>query len=117
MMPLANVWSGCTARPCSAPATETQRSGRCSRRCPPSSLPRGLGRPQREALGRILAHPEVSCRTPVGLVHHPPMDSRFALEQLRSGLTDAPALRDVLGTVARGLVLFGHCTFERAPRW
>ena len=67
-----------------------------------------LGRQQLEALTRILVHPAVACRTPIVLVHHDPMDSRFRLEQLRSGLTDARALRDALRNVARGLVLFGH---------
>lgn len=67
-----------------------------------------LGRSQLEALARILAHPEVARRTPVVLVHHDPMDSRVRLEQLRSGLSDARALRDALQSVARGLVLFGH---------
>jgi 3',5'-cyclic AMP phosphodiesterase CpdA len=66
-----------------------------------------LGR-QLEALGRILVHPEVASRTPIVLVHHDPIDSRFRLEQLRGGLTDAHALRDALRNVARGLVLFGH---------
>jgi len=67
-----------------------------------------LGRKQLDALARILAHPDVACRTPIVLVHHDPMDSRFRLEQRRSGLTDARALRDALRNVARGLVVFGH---------
>ena len=67
-----------------------------------------LGRPQLAALTRTLAHPEVTRRTPIVLVHHPPMGERFRLEQLRSGLTDARALRDALHDLPRGLVLFGH---------
>jgi 3',5'-cyclic AMP phosphodiesterase CpdA len=66
-----------------------------------------LGARQLEALTRILAHPEVVCRTPVVLVHHEPTDS-LRLEQLRSGLRDATALRNSLAPVARGFVLFGH---------
>ena len=67
-----------------------------------------LGRPQLDALARILAHPEVARRTPVVLVHHDPMGSRVRLEQLRRGLSDASSLRDALHNVARGFVLFGH---------
>jgi len=67
-----------------------------------------LGHEQIEALKAVLAHPEVSRRFPVILVHHPPVDSRHRILQLRDGLTDAASLRDVLATVPRGLVLFGH---------
>jgi len=67
-----------------------------------------LGREQIAALKAVLAHPEVSKRFPVILVHHPPVDSRHRLLQLRDGLTDAASFRDVLATVPRGLVLFGH---------
>ena len=75
-----------------------------------------LGRRQLGALARVLAHPEVACRTPVVLVHHGPMDSRFRLEQLRSGLTDARALRDALQSVGRGLLLFGHVHVRKRTR-
>jgi 3',5'-cyclic AMP phosphodiesterase CpdA len=67
-----------------------------------------LGQRQIDALTRILAHPEVTRRTPVFLVHHEPIDQRFRIEQLRSGLTDARIFREALGDLARGLVLFGH---------
>jgi 3',5'-cyclic AMP phosphodiesterase CpdA len=67
-----------------------------------------LGHEQIAALRAVLAHPEVAKRVPVILVHHPPLDSRHRLLQLRDGLTDAASLRDVLATVPRGLVLFGH---------
>lgn len=67
-----------------------------------------LGHAQLEALSRVLAHPEVACRTPVLLVHHCPLDSRFRLEQLRGGLVDARGLRSALQGLARGLVLYGH---------
>jgi 3',5'-cyclic AMP phosphodiesterase CpdA len=72
-----------------------------------------LGRGQLAAFARVLAHPEVARRTPVVLVHHDPMDSRFRVEQLRSGLTDARGLRDVLQPVGHGLVLFGHLHFRK----
>jgi len=67
-----------------------------------------LGHEQIAALKAVLAHPEVAKRVPVILVHHPPLDSRHRLLQLRDGLTDAASLREVLATVPRGLVLFGH---------
>lgn len=67
-----------------------------------------LGHEQIAALKAVLAHPEVAKRVPVILVHHPPLDSRHRLLRLRDGLTDAASLRDVLATVPRGLVLFGH---------
>jgi 3',5'-cyclic AMP phosphodiesterase CpdA len=67
-----------------------------------------LGDPQLKALEATLQHPEVSRRIPVVLVHHPPVDSRTRLWQLRDGLTDAAALRSVLAPLDRGLVLFGH---------
>ena len=67
-----------------------------------------LGEAQRMALARVLAHPEVARRTPVILVHHPPVDSRSRLARLRDGLVDAAPLRATLAPVARGLLLFGH---------
>jgi 3',5'-cyclic AMP phosphodiesterase CpdA len=76
-----------------------------------------LGHAQIEALRTVLAHPEVVRRTPVVLVHHDPVDSRLRLEQLRSGLLDARALRDALSGLARGLVLFGHLHVRRRSRF
>jgi 3',5'-cyclic AMP phosphodiesterase CpdA len=67
-----------------------------------------LGREQLAALVGVLAYPEVKRRTPVVLLHHPPVDRRIRLAQLRDGLSDAAALRRILGTLTRGLVLFGH---------
>jgi hypothetical protein len=75
-----------------------------------------LGHAQLAALHAILAHPEVARRTPVILVHHDPLDSRMRLEQLRSGLVDAKALRAALSGVARGLLLFGHLHVRRRSR-
>lgn len=75
-----------------------------------------LGGEQLAALTAILAHPEVARRTPVVLVHHDPLDARLRLEQLRSGLVDAAALRDTLSPLARGLVLFGHLHLRRRSR-
>jgi 3',5'-cyclic AMP phosphodiesterase CpdA len=67
-----------------------------------------LGEAQLAALARVLTHPEVMRRTPVILVHHPPVDPRSCLTRLRDGLVDAAALRRTLMPLAQGLVLFGH---------
>jgi 3',5'-cyclic AMP phosphodiesterase CpdA len=77
-----------------------------------------LGHEQLDALTAVLAHPEVTRRTVIVLLHHPPVDTRPRLVQLRDGLVDGAALRRVLGRLAHGLVLFGHlhvrgrCTLE-----
>ncbi len=75
---------------------------------PPFVASGRVGRAQLSALEQVLAHPEVTRRTPVVLVHHPPVDDRIRLRQLRDGLVDAERLRGALARVARGLVLFGH---------
>jgi len=67
-----------------------------------------VGHEQLRALSAILDHPEVAKRVPVILIHHPPVDSRHRILQLRDGLADAASLREVLATMRRGLVLFGH---------
>jgi 3',5'-cyclic AMP phosphodiesterase CpdA len=70
------------------------------------------GHAQLEALAQVLAHPEVRRRTPVVLIHHPPVDSRPRLLQLRDGLVDAAGLRRALSPLPRGLVLYGHKHFR-----
>jgi 3',5'-cyclic AMP phosphodiesterase CpdA len=67
-----------------------------------------LGDWQLAALARVLEHPEVARRMPVILVHHPPVDTRSCLARFRDGLLDAAALRNTLGSLSQGLVLFGH---------
>jgi 3',5'-cyclic AMP phosphodiesterase CpdA len=67
-----------------------------------------VGEQQLIALERVLAHPEVVRRTPVILIHHPPIDRRIRIKQLRDGLVDAASLRSVLAPLGRGLILFGH---------
>jgi 3',5'-cyclic AMP phosphodiesterase CpdA len=67
-----------------------------------------VGEAQLNALEKVLAHPEVAARTPVILIHHPPLDPRNRFKQLRDGLVDAAALRKVLQPLDRGLVLAGH---------
>ncbi len=75
---------------------------------PPFVASGRLGATQLAALEQVLAHPEVTRRTPVVLVHHPPVDDRIRLRVLRDGLVDAERLRAALALLARGLVLFGH---------
>jgi 3',5'-cyclic AMP phosphodiesterase CpdA len=67
-----------------------------------------LGREQLAALETLLALPEVAMRTPVLLVHHPPVDARSRLARLRDGLLGADRLRTVVDRLPRGLLLFGH---------
>lgn len=75
---------------------------------PPFVASGHVGRAQLAALEQVLAHPEVIRRTPVVLIHHPPVDGRVRILQLRDGLVDAERLRRALSPLARGLVLFGH---------
>jgi len=75
-----------------------------------------LGHAQLNALRAVLAHPEVARRLPIVLVHHDPIDPRFRLDQLQGGLVDARSLRESLGALERGLVLFGHLHVRRRNR-
>ena len=75
---------------------------------PPFVASGRVGPAQLEALEEVLAHPEVARRTAVVLIHHPPVDRRIRLAQLRDGLVDAEEVRRVLSRLARGLVLYGH---------
>ena len=75
---------------------------------PPFVASGTVGEAQLAALEKVLAHPEVARRTPVILIHHPPVDRRIRLARLRDGLVDAASLRRSLAPLARGLVLFGH---------
>ena len=67
-----------------------------------------VGHAQLEAFEAVLVHPEVQRRTPIVLIHHPPVDTRPRIAQLRDGLVDAAALRSSLARLPRGLVVFGH---------
>jgi 3',5'-cyclic AMP phosphodiesterase CpdA len=84
---------------------------------PPFVAAGHVGRLQLEALRKLFEHPAVRQRTPVVLIHHPPVDARPRLVQLRDGLVDAAALQAVLRTLTRGLVLFGHLHVRRRCRW
>ncbi len=74
-----------------------------------------IGHLQIEALKQVLAHPAVRERTPILLIHHPPVDARPRSVQLRDGLVDAAPLRALLAGLPRGMVLFGHVHARR--RW
>ncbi|HEY1960366.1 MAG TPA: metallophosphoesterase [Polyangiaceae bacterium] len=67
-----------------------------------------LGQSQLDALSRALGHAEVRKRTPVILLHHPPIGPRSRVDMLTKGLRDAAELRERLRAVPRGLVLHGH---------
>jgi 3',5'-cyclic AMP phosphodiesterase CpdA len=75
---------------------------------PPFIAAGELGRAQVEAVRRVLAHPEVSRRTAVLVLHHPVVQQGSALKQYAEGLRDATALRSVLQGLERGLILHGH---------
>lgn len=67
-----------------------------------------LGRPQLDALARVLDHPEVKGRTAVILQHHPIHNHPSAAKRVLEGLGDAADEARLLGQVRRGLVLHGH---------
>lgn len=75
---------------------------------PPLFASGEVGKKQLEALSRLLAHPEVTSRIPIVLLHHPPHNPTKPVSVLMKGLYDAPALREVLGETKRPLVLHGH---------
>jgi len=75
---------------------------------PPFVASGRMGEAQLAALERSPAHPEVSRRTPVVLLHHPPVDDRSPLQVARDGLVDGDRLRAALAPLSRGLVLYGH---------
>lgn len=75
---------------------------------PPFVASGWVGASQLAALEATLAHPEVARRTPVVLIHHPPVDGRSRLRVLRDGLVDAGRLRATLAPLARAVVLHGH---------
>ncbi len=75
---------------------------------PPFVASGTLGRAQLEALAKALAHPEVHKRTPVILIHHPPINPPSLVKTWMEGLTDANALRELLAPLEAGLVLHGH---------
>jgi 3',5'-cyclic AMP phosphodiesterase CpdA len=67
-----------------------------------------LGPAQMAALGRVLAHPDVSARTAVLALHHPALHGWTRMKAYVEGLRDAPGLLAELQGLTRGLVLHGH---------
>ncbi len=80
---------------------------------PPIMASGYLGKPQLEALARILVHPEVQKRTPVILLHHPIHNPTSKFETFMKGLEDADELVAKLGGLHRGLLLHGHLHIRR----
>jgi hypothetical protein len=77
---------------------------------PPFVASGRLGGIQLAALDQIVTHPEVSRRTPVVLVHHPPVDDRIRLRVLRDGLVDLDRLRATLAPPRAGSSCSGIST-------
>ncbi len=67
-----------------------------------------LGRGQREALARVLAHEEVRRRTPVLLLHHPPHHPERLAKAIVEGLHDAAPLVRGLALDRPAYLLHGH---------
>lgn len=67
-----------------------------------------LGRAQRDALARVIAHPEVAARTLVLALHHPAVHGWSRIKTHVEGLRDAAELVTHLQEVPRGLLLHGH---------
>lgn len=82
---------------------------------PPMIAAGEIGRPQLEALGRVLEHPEVRRRLPVILLHHPPNNPASRQRTLTNGLWDSERLLQRLGVMDKGIVLHGHL-HERVQR-
>jgi 3',5'-cyclic AMP phosphodiesterase CpdA len=80
---------------------------------PPLMASGQLGKPQLEALKRILAHPEVQKRTPVILLHHPIHNPPSKVKTFVEGLWDADQLISELAGLHRGLLLHGHLHVRR----
>jgi 3',5'-cyclic AMP phosphodiesterase CpdA len=67
-----------------------------------------LGQEQLEALGEILAHPEVKKRTPVVALHHPAHNPRSRIKTMLEGLHDAALLWTSMQHLPAGMILHGH---------
>ena len=67
-----------------------------------------LGQAQRDALARVLAHPEVTRRTLVLALHHPVVHRWSRIKTHLEGLRDTTELLAQLQDVPRGLLLHGH---------
>lgn len=67
-----------------------------------------IGGPQLDALARVLAHPEVSRRTPIVALHHPPHNPTSRFKAMMEGLSDAALLWTNVSEIPVGMVLHGH---------
>jgi 3',5'-cyclic AMP phosphodiesterase CpdA len=68
-----------------------------------------VGLAQIAALARVLQHPEVTRRTVVVAIHHPPLHRwSGGAKAYFEGLRDGPALIAQLRSVSNGLLLHGH---------
>jgi 3',5'-cyclic AMP phosphodiesterase CpdA len=67
-----------------------------------------LGKKQLGALASILAHPEVTKRTPVVAMHHPAHNPRSRIKTLLEGLHDAALLWTSMQHLPSGMILHGH---------
>jgi 3',5'-cyclic AMP phosphodiesterase CpdA len=75
---------------------------------PPLVAAGQLGKPQLEALRRVLRHPEVERRIVVLAVHHPPVNDWSMRKVFLEGLRDSSELLALLRDLPRGLILHGH---------
>ncbi len=75
---------------------------------PPLVASGEVGKLQLLALHAMLAHVEVRSRFPVILLHHPWHPPPNPLKARLNGLEDREALREVLDSLPRGLLLHGH---------
>jgi 3',5'-cyclic AMP phosphodiesterase CpdA len=75
---------------------------------PPLVAAGEIGRPQLDALREVLAHPEVSARTPVFVLHHPLVHPWSRLKAHIEGLRDAQELASLVGRARSAIVLHGH---------
>lgn len=75
---------------------------------PPFVAAGWLGRDQRDALARILAHPTIRDKTPVVLVHHPTYAPRSSVKALLEGLHDGAELERILEGARPSIILHGH---------
>lgn len=80
---------------------------------PPLMASGQLGKPQLEALTRILAHDEVKKRMPVILLHHPVHNPPSKVKAFVEGLWDADKLIEKVAGLERGLLLHGHLHIRR----
>jgi 3',5'-cyclic AMP phosphodiesterase CpdA len=80
---------------------------------PPLMASGQLGKPQLDALKRVLGHPEVQKRTPIILLHHPIHNPPSRMKTFVKGLWDADRLIAALAGLHRGLLLHGHLHVRR----